>query len=74
MKKSKFSESQIIKILKEIEHGRGVPKVTRELGIHKSTFYYWHKKRFDLNNFFIHPVIYPHLLISQPIPEDYELK
>ncbi len=44
MKKSKFSESQIIKTLKEIEQGRGVPEVTRELGIDKSTIYYWRKK------------------------------
>jgi putative transposase len=44
MKKSKFSESQIIKILKEIEQGRGVPEVARELGIDKSTIYYWRKK------------------------------
>lgn len=44
MKKSKFSESQIIKIIKEIEQGRGVPEVARELGIDKSTIYYWRKK------------------------------
>ena len=44
MKKSKFSESQIIKTLKEIEKGRGVPEVARELGIDKSTIYYWRKK------------------------------
>ena len=44
MKKSKFSESQIIKTLKEIEQGRGVPEVARELGIDKSTIYYWRKK------------------------------
>ncbi len=35
MKKSKFSESQIIKVLKEIEKGRSVPDVARELGIDK---------------------------------------
>ncbi len=44
MKKSKFSESQIIKVLKEIEKGRSVPDVGRELGIDKSTIYYWRKK------------------------------
>ena len=44
MKKSKFSESQIIKILKENEQGRGVPEIARELGIDKSTIYYWRKK------------------------------
>ncbi len=44
MKKSKFNESQIIKVLKEIEKGRSVPDVARELGIDKSTIYYWRKK------------------------------
>lgn len=44
MKRSKFSESQIIKVLKEIEKGRSVPDVARELGIDKSTIYYWRKK------------------------------
>lgn len=44
MKKSKFSESRIIKVLKGIEKGRGVLDVARELGIDKSTIYYWRKK------------------------------
>ena len=44
MKKSKFSESQIIKALKENEQGRSVGDLSRELGIDKSTFYYWRKK------------------------------
>ena len=44
MKSSKFSESQIIKALKENEQGRSVGDLSRELGIDKSTFYYWRKK------------------------------
>ena len=44
MKKSKFTESQIIKALKENEQGRSVGNLSRELGIDKSTFYYWRKK------------------------------
>lgn len=44
MKRSKFSESQIIKTLKENEQGRSVGDLSRELGIDKSTFYYWRKK------------------------------
>lgn len=44
MKRSKFSESQIIKALKENEQGRTVGELSRELGIEKSTFYYWRKK------------------------------
>lgn len=44
MKKSKFTESQIIKALKENEQGRGVGELSREMGVDKSTFYYWRKK------------------------------
>ena len=45
MKKSKFTESQIIKTLKENEQGRSVGDLSRELGIDKSPFYYWRKKQ-----------------------------
>ena len=44
MKTSKFSEHQIIKALKENEQGRSLGDLPRELGIDKSTFYYWRKK------------------------------
>lgn len=44
MKTSKFSEPQIIKVLKEVEQGRSVPEVARELGVDKSTIYYWRKR------------------------------
>ncbi len=44
MKKSRFTQSQIIKALKENEQGRSVGDLSRELGIDKSTFYYWRKK------------------------------
>lgn len=44
MKKTKFSESQIIKALKENESGRSVEEISRELGINKGTFYNWRKK------------------------------
>jgi len=44
MKKSKFTESQIIKALKENEAGRSVDEISRELGINKGTFYTWRKK------------------------------
>lgn len=44
MKTSKFSEHQIIKALKENEQGRSLGDLSRELGIDKSTFYYWRKK------------------------------
>ncbi len=44
MKKSKFSESQIIKAIKENEAGRSVDEISRELGINSGTFYNWRKK------------------------------
>ena len=44
MKKSKFTESQIIKALKENEAGRSVEEISRELSINKGTFYNWRKK------------------------------
>jgi putative transposase len=37
MKKTRYSESQIIKILKEVEGGRTVKAVCREYGIAEAT-------------------------------------
>jgi len=45
MKRSKFSEGQIIKILKEAEiTGKTVADVCREHGIAQSTYYKWKSK------------------------------
>jgi putative transposase len=44
MKKSKFTESQIIKILGEQEKGRPVADICREYGISQPTFYNWKSK------------------------------
>ena len=44
MKKSKFTETQIIKAIKENEAGRKVEDISRELGINVGTFYNWRKK------------------------------
>ena len=44
MKKSKFTETQIIKALKENEAGRSAEEISRELGVNKGTFYNWRKK------------------------------
>lgn len=44
MKKSKFTESQIIGILKEQEGGKAVSEICREHGVSQPTFYQWKSK------------------------------
>lgn len=44
MKKTKFTESQIIKAIKRNENGTSVNDICRELGIANGTFYNWRKK------------------------------
>ena len=44
MKKSRFTESQIVKILKEFEAGRMVKEVCREYGMSDATYYNWKAK------------------------------
>jgi putative transposase len=44
MKKSKFSESQIVKILNEYEAGKSTRDICREHGIAPPTFYNWKRK------------------------------
>jgi len=44
MKKSKFSETQIVGILKEAEAGIKIPDVCRKHGISGHTFYNWRRK------------------------------
>ena len=44
MKKSRFSESKIISILKRQERGEKVGDICREVGISDATFYNWKAK------------------------------
>lgn len=44
MKKSRYTEHQIVKILKEVEAGRQVKEVCREYGISDATYYNWKSK------------------------------
>lgn len=44
MKKSKFTETQIVKILAQQETGKSVTDICREHGISQPTFYQWKSK------------------------------
>lgn len=44
MRKSRFSESQIVKALQEQEGGMKVAEICRSLGISEATFYQWKSK------------------------------
>jgi putative transposase len=44
MKKSKFTEEQIIGTLKQMEAGRAVKDLARELGVSEATIYTWKSK------------------------------
>ena len=44
MKTSRFSDAQIIAILKQAESGSPVPELCREHGISSATFYKWRSK------------------------------
>lgn len=44
MKKSKYSEEQIVRILKEVEAGAKVAETCRKYGISEQTYYVWKSK------------------------------
>jgi putative transposase len=44
MKKSRYTDSQIMDALKRVEAGLAVPDLCRELGISVATFYKWRAK------------------------------
>jgi putative transposase len=44
MKRNRFTEAQIIKVLKEQEAGKDAGEICRAMGIHKATLYNWKKK------------------------------
>lgn len=44
MKRSKFSPTQIAKILKEFELGKDAETLSREHGVSRTTFYKWRQR------------------------------
>lgn len=44
MKSSKFSPTQISKILQEFESGKDINAIVREHGVSKATFYKWRQR------------------------------
>ena len=50
MRKSKFSDKQIIEILKEIEDGAPVVETLRAKGVSKDTYYKWKRKYNGMEN------------------------
>ena len=44
MKRSKFTESQIVFAIKQAETGTRLSEVCRKMGIIEATFYNWKKK------------------------------
>jgi putative transposase len=49
MKKSRFSDSQIMAILKQAESGVPVPELCREHGMNSASFYKWRAKFDGMN-------------------------
>lgn len=50
MKKSKFSDSQILSILKEYEQGSTAKELAHRYGFHHQTLYDWKKRFSGVNN------------------------
>lgn len=44
MKRSKFTDSQVMEALKRVQSGLAVPELCREIGISSATFYKWRAK------------------------------
>jgi len=61
MKRSRFTDSQILAVLKQAEVGTAVPDLCREHGISTATFYKWRSK-------------YGGMDVCQATPTFYELR
>lgn len=45
MKRSRFTDSQIVETIRRVEAGVAVPELYRELGVSSATFYEWRSKK-----------------------------
>ena len=54
MKRKRYSEEQIIKVLKEAETGMAVADVCRRSGVSEATFYNWRRKYGSMEQSEIH--------------------
>ena len=68
MKRSKFSDSQIIDAVKRVESGIGVPDICRELGVSSATFYKWRAKY--RRHGCVHDVSHERARRRKPAPEE----
>lgn len=50
MKRSRFTDSQIMEALKRVESGLPVPELCRDMGISTATFYKWRAKYGGMDN------------------------
>lgn len=50
MRKSKFTDKQIVEILKIIEDGAPVVETLREKGVSKDTYYKWKRKFYGMES------------------------
>ena len=44
MKRNRFSEDQVVRILEEFESGKSVEEICRDYNVARSTIYMWRKK------------------------------
>ena len=44
MKRNRFSEDQVVRILEEFESGKSVEEICREYNVARSTIYMWRQK------------------------------
>ena len=49
MRKSRFSPTQIAKILKEFDNGKSVAEIARDHGVSSAAFYKWRSKYAGMN-------------------------